>query len=336
MLLRRNQRSNLLNNLHSNTSNKLVTTEGNDFVTTGDRNLISPDNNDEHISCPVCACAMTDNEELHVCETCDTPHHKDCWEYTGGCAIFGCRKGALRKFEDRNRQNYHLTTINMGLMKVWGKLLYADLALFLLGHYSTLAMFLTGYFLIYLSIIMKVVSIVSGIPLGYKLSFILWKLFALFPLVPLAAIGVYVLIFIPKMIMRFHLWIYNIPVSGKKMDTAMKVAKRVELPQHLVNLGNYMYSKGRQITLTGVKIYGVTLTTLIIVGTCALLLKSYPIGFILPTIFAMTFFSILFVGFLHLIYSNGIPGTLLEMENRLRVITSFQNRIIASAKKSKR
>ena len=45
--------------------------------------------------CPVCGQAVADNPRL--CPRCETPHHGDCWEYTGGCAIFGCVKGELRK-----------------------------------------------------------------------------------------------------------------------------------------------------------------------------------------------------------------------------------------------
>jgi len=28
-------------------------------------------------------------EKVH-CLACETPHHRDCWEYTGACAMFGC------------------------------------------------------------------------------------------------------------------------------------------------------------------------------------------------------------------------------------------------------
>jgi len=40
-------------------------------------------------ACPVCGHAV-DDESL-PCPTCRTPHHRDCWKYFGGCAIFGCR-----------------------------------------------------------------------------------------------------------------------------------------------------------------------------------------------------------------------------------------------------
>ena len=42
----------------------------------------------QEIICPVCATAVTD--EIAACPRCETPHHPDCWEYAGGCAIFGC------------------------------------------------------------------------------------------------------------------------------------------------------------------------------------------------------------------------------------------------------
>lgn len=29
-----------------------------------------------------------------MCPACSTPHHRDCFEYFGGCAIFGCRDGS--------------------------------------------------------------------------------------------------------------------------------------------------------------------------------------------------------------------------------------------------
>ena len=46
--------------------------------------------------CPVCATAIeSDGRE---CNRCRTPHHEDCWTYSGGCAIFACagRRGGPR------------------------------------------------------------------------------------------------------------------------------------------------------------------------------------------------------------------------------------------------
>ena len=44
-------------------------------------------------ACPVCGHAV---EGGRRCGGCATPHHQDCWEYSGGCAIFACA-GRARK-----------------------------------------------------------------------------------------------------------------------------------------------------------------------------------------------------------------------------------------------
>jgi hypothetical protein len=40
-------------------------------------------------TCPVCGAAGGRLPSLS-CPDCDTPHHRDCWEFNGGCAIYGC------------------------------------------------------------------------------------------------------------------------------------------------------------------------------------------------------------------------------------------------------
>jgi len=44
-------------------------------------------------SCPVCATALS--EPRIECPTCAVFHHAECWDYAGGCGVYGCRK-ALR------------------------------------------------------------------------------------------------------------------------------------------------------------------------------------------------------------------------------------------------
>jgi hypothetical protein len=38
--------------------------------------------------CPICAQGL--REPLIRCDRCRAPHHRDCWEYLGRCAVFGC------------------------------------------------------------------------------------------------------------------------------------------------------------------------------------------------------------------------------------------------------
>jgi hypothetical protein len=39
--------------------------------------------------CKVC-CEPIHTGEVVRCAVCQTPHHRDCWEYTGSCSIYGC------------------------------------------------------------------------------------------------------------------------------------------------------------------------------------------------------------------------------------------------------
>ena len=40
--------------------------------------------------CPFCKTEIKENEETIVCPSCNTPHHKGCWEENKGCTTFGC------------------------------------------------------------------------------------------------------------------------------------------------------------------------------------------------------------------------------------------------------
>ena len=39
--------------------------------------------------CKVCGEPVLDGQVI-ICSVCNTPHHRDCWEYVGGCSIYGC------------------------------------------------------------------------------------------------------------------------------------------------------------------------------------------------------------------------------------------------------
>lgn len=52
----------------------------------------------ETVMCTVCGEEVTDR--MVYCRRCKTPYHIDCWEYTGGCAVFGCHETSfLRPLE---------------------------------------------------------------------------------------------------------------------------------------------------------------------------------------------------------------------------------------------
>ena len=40
-------------------------------------------------SCKVCGEPIEDGPVV-VCSSCNTPHHRECWEFAGVCSIYGC------------------------------------------------------------------------------------------------------------------------------------------------------------------------------------------------------------------------------------------------------
>jgi hypothetical protein len=42
----------------------------------------------EDSRCGVCGEGLA--SDIVVCSRCNTPHHQDCWQYSGGCATYGC------------------------------------------------------------------------------------------------------------------------------------------------------------------------------------------------------------------------------------------------------
>jgi Prokaryotic RING finger family 1/Protein of unknown function (DUF3137) len=49
----------------------------------------APDDEEDPPICKVCGGPITQGAVI-VCSVCNTPHHRDCWEYVGGCSIYGC------------------------------------------------------------------------------------------------------------------------------------------------------------------------------------------------------------------------------------------------------
>jgi hypothetical protein len=45
--------------------------------------------------CPVCG--ADDGADWVICRQCRTPHHRDCWTYNDGCAVYACRGKRQRR-----------------------------------------------------------------------------------------------------------------------------------------------------------------------------------------------------------------------------------------------
>lgn len=44
------------------------------------------------MECPYCLSLIAENDEVVTCRVCGTPHHAECIEENGGCAIKDCEK----------------------------------------------------------------------------------------------------------------------------------------------------------------------------------------------------------------------------------------------------
>jgi hypothetical protein len=49
----------------------------------------SPEEDEGPPICKVCG-EPIDSGAVILCSVCNTPHHRDCWEYVGSCSIYGC------------------------------------------------------------------------------------------------------------------------------------------------------------------------------------------------------------------------------------------------------
>ena len=45
--------------------------------------------------CEVCGVALSNGEDLISCDRCETPHHRRCFDYNGGCAVYACKTKVL-------------------------------------------------------------------------------------------------------------------------------------------------------------------------------------------------------------------------------------------------
>jgi hypothetical protein len=44
------------------------------------------------VVCPICQCPIGPAETSTTCPECRTVAHQDCWDYNGGCGLYGCAR----------------------------------------------------------------------------------------------------------------------------------------------------------------------------------------------------------------------------------------------------
>jgi hypothetical protein len=64
-------------------------------------------------------------ERLIECHRCETSHHADCWEYNGGCAVYGCRpRHSDQTATARPAPRLERTVANLALLGLAGMMLW--------------------------------------------------------------------------------------------------------------------------------------------------------------------------------------------------------------------
>ncbi len=48
------------------------------------------------MTCPYCKYPIKKRSETVFCQSCEIPHHKECWEENRGCTIFGCTESSYK------------------------------------------------------------------------------------------------------------------------------------------------------------------------------------------------------------------------------------------------
>ncbi|MDA1050076.1 MAG: hypothetical protein O3C40_06300 [Planctomycetota bacterium] len=58
----------------------------------------------EHVICKVCG-EEIEGHEMVYCQRCKTPHHGDCWQYSGSCSVYGCLEKNFRRPQPASATN---------------------------------------------------------------------------------------------------------------------------------------------------------------------------------------------------------------------------------------
>lgn len=49
--------------------------------------------------CPYCQAPLKSGADIVVCDECEQPHHRECWNFNSACTTYGCRGNAVSPSE---------------------------------------------------------------------------------------------------------------------------------------------------------------------------------------------------------------------------------------------
>ena len=251
-------------------------------------------------SCPVCGSEL--NDEVITCHDCQTPHHKECWDYVGHCAIFGCHQSekALVPREDST----------LALSKVSRWLTLHKVQWYLLS--ATVSSLLLLYFLVVtigsLHHLINLLGPSHPVLIYYYISNTIKYLFKTMPSIGVFFGFLYVLMFVPTYINHKQLKGHQ-PVAPSDSENALSVADRLEPSK----MDGYLLS-----WLSWSKTASALFIVLAIVRN--VLRARFDPFFLIISMLVST---------LMYVFARGLHGAAKE---RLTFFESLQNRVIASTK----
>ena len=262
----------------------------------------------QEIICPVCATAVKD--EIASCPRCETPHHPDCWDYTGGCAVFGCDS---RGWLPANPEE--LQELQAGL-NGWNWSFRIHWIFYVLMTVSLMIAFTSAGLLGLMKGLVDAYGI--GIWLTLRGAFLTISVLTCFSF--LASLGGYLLFLIPSAYYQYRL--------GQKTDQSLKVpqksvqdvSNRLTMPK-TAELVRFVYSSLRKVT-----------TTMLIANLLAFV--PFMFGADLARGFGIGLVVMFF--FLFIVRAILLPLFEKPMQARHEYLVTVQNRMLASFKGKKK
>lgn len=260
-------------------------------------------------TCPICACTIEKSDE-HLCETCFTPHHKDCWEYAGGCAIFGCRKGIIRERDGQGKLQEAIAPVNLGTMGIWSWFFRIHWFTFLLTSLGLITSSISVGLGMLITMLLHIFSITYYSLFISPLISLAWVSAAA---VPLGAIT-YLLLLPVAVAMRIHFRSINLTLPPGSGKVARSIADRMDMPD------SAFYAKKLSSFLR--KFTNILIGITLIAG----LLEHFLVVLRVHSCFPLA------IGFLLLARLIMLPMLEAALNSRVTFLVTFQNRLIATAK----
>lgn len=128
-------------------------------------------------ACPVCGQECLPEEKTTACERCSIVHHTECWNYIGGCSIYGCDS----RFWNSNKKSSEVVKFQQELSK-WFEALQSG--------WQGVGILATGivafFFVLYLMFSFALVTTLLGVTGGSIIIFL--KAYSHYAMLPCLAI----------------------------------------------------------------------------------------------------------------------------------------------------